>query len=52
MPISILFWFLWICAVIGVLTGYSFMGIHVGSVFILVLFFLVGWKIFGPVLTA
>lgn len=52
MPMGILFWILWILAAIGVFTGYVVAGIHVGSVLILVLFFLVGWKLFGPVLTA
>lgn len=52
MPMGILFWVLWILAVIAALTGYAIGGVHVGPVLILVLFGLVGWKLFGPVLQA
>lgn len=50
MPAGILFWILYVLAVIALLTGFAPGGIVVSRVLIFLLLGLLGWKVFGPVL--
>lgn len=48
MPMGILFWILLILCGIAFFTGYAVGGISLSAVVVLILFFLLGWKVFGP----
>ncbi len=41
---------LWILCAIALFTGYAVGGVQASTVVIMILFALVGWKLFGPVL--
>lgn len=48
MPMGILYWVLLILCIIASFTGYAVAGIHASTVVVLILLFLLGWKVFGP----
>lgn len=47
---GILFWVLWILAVIALITGYAVAGVSASAVIVFICLGLLGWKVFGPVL--
>lgn len=53
MPLGILFWVLWVVAIVfGFALHAGVLGVvygGVGTLLIMVLFGIVGWKLFGPV---
>ncbi len=48
MPMGILFWVLWILCALAVFFGTVVAGINASIAVFLILFGLVGWKLFGP----
>lgn len=57
MKIGVIFWLLWIIwAIFGVYSGWTLAGpdrgrYYGGNILLLVLFFLIGWKVFGFVVS-
>ncbi len=48
MPMGILFWILLILCIIAYFTGFAIGGVAAHTIVLLILLFLLGWKVFGP----